>query len=642
MLIHPANNHTLNAKRLALLVSIALWLAACATPPAVQRQPPAQQLSDKRAWQFLISKNYREAAKEYLRLESQSSPPQSYKFRLQAAEACIEGRLAKNAEQILDKLQIPENETQLIAWQRLLEARLELLKNNHDQALKILTTLPLDETTPAPLRRQIHAYRAIAYSNTGRYHDELAERILLDPLLKNEQERRQNRQASWEAIYHLKPAELSRVGERQSGIFYGWVELAILAKTKAYSATVFEQALFDWKQHYPNHPANQEILPGLLEKRHLLDIQASQIALLLPFSGQFAGAATAIRDGFLAAWYSDSGNANRPVVKTYDATTTNVSTVYRQAIDTGSDFVVGPLEKPTIQKLLGAGKPPVPTLVLNQVNETTQPQPSSGANPLASSAELNLYQFGLAPEDDAQQVAERAWFDGHVSALAITPASAWGSRVFNTFKQQWEHLGGRILEHQTYGGEQDYASLVNQLINVSDSQKRAEQLKSALGKELVVISRMRRDADFIFLAASPDQARLIQPHILLHNAAANTVPVYSTSHVFSGNIQQSSDDDLNGIAFSDMPWVLNTPQSNQGLRRAIERNWPERLGDYLRLYALGVDAYNIIPHLGRLRLEPEARLDGQTGVLSIDDNGRIHRQLTWARFSNGRPQLLND
>jgi hypothetical protein len=36
----------------------------------------------------------------------------------------------------------------------------------------------------------------------------------------------------------------------------------------------------------------------------------------------------------------------------------------------------------------------------------------------------------------------------------------------------------------------------------------------------------------------------------------------------------------------------------------------------------------------------EAFVDGQTGILTMDKNGSVHREQLWARFENGAPRLL--
>ena len=54
-----------------------------------------------------------------------------------------------------------------------------------------------------------------------------------------------------------------------------------------------------------------------------------------------------------------------------------------------------------------------------------------------------------------------------------------------------------------------------------------------------------------------------------------------------------------------------------------------------RLFAFGMDAYALLPYLDWLLANRDAYLDGASGQLAIDGFGRIHRVLTWARYSGG-------
>ena len=52
------------------------------------------------------------------------------------------------------------------------------------------------------------------------------------------------------------------------------------------------------------------------------------------------------------------------------------------------------------------------------------------------------------------------------------------------------------------------------------------------------------------------------------------------------------------------------------------------------------DAYNLIASLFATRRGEMAELDGATGTLFLDNNGRVHRRLAWAQFQNGRVVAL--
>ena len=99
-------------------------------------------------------------------------------------------------------------------------------------------------------------------------------------------------------------------------------------------------------------------------------------------------------------------------------------------------MVIGPLDKESVAQLNRAMELEVPVLALNQVPSEGLPSP-------------DLYQFGLSPEDEAIQVADRAWTDGFSIAVALTPAGDWGDRIASAFRERWEELGGVLAEQQS-------------------------------------------------------------------------------------------------------------------------------------------------------------------------------------------------
>jgi hypothetical protein len=165
-------------------------------------------------------------------------------------------------------------------------------------------------------------------------------------------------------------------------------------------------------------------------------------------------------------------------------------------------------------------------------------------------------------------------------------------------------------------------------------------LERTLGIKLEFIPRRRQDIDFIFMAAASRQARLIKPQLRFHHAP--DVPVYATSHCYSGTVNKDMDRDMDGVRFLDMPWTLEVSDADSQLKAEISKNWPELEKQYSRLYALGIDAFHIIGQLNSLRRNRSEFYRGETGDLFLDANNRLERRLIWARFVNGIPELIND
>ena len=46
-------------------------------------------------------------------------------------------------------------------------------------------------------------------------------------------------------------------------------------------------------------------------------------------------------------------------------------------------------------------------------------------------------------------------------------------------------------------------------------------------------------------------------------------------------------------------------------------------------------------NLQYLQTHNYARFSGETGSISMDENQRLHRELLWAKFKNGKPVYLD-
>ena len=89
-----------------------------------------------------------------------------------------------------------------------------------------------------------------------------------------------------------------------------------------------------------------------------------------------------------------------------------------------------------------------------------------------------------------------------------------------------------------------------------------------------------------------------------------------------------------------MPWLLSSDPSVELLRDSLDLQSASSSARLPRFAALGIDAYQIIPHLQRLAANNFDRYQGTTGKLSVDTHNRIYRELVWAEFKKGRPESL--
>jgi len=243
----------------------------------------------------------------------------------------------------------------------------------------------------------------------------------------------------------------------------------------------------------------------------------------------------------------------------------------------------------------------------------------------------------LWPEDEARAVAQQAVAAGAATAVAIVASDDRGYRVLNSFRSEFEALGGRLLDFSGYDPQtQDYSAQIEALLNISRSHQRRRRLAANLGLPVEFEPRRRQDVDMIFLQASAQAGRLLAPQLRFNEA--DDIPTYATHDIYEPG-SDASDIDLNGVIFPDAPILLRPDATSSQLLRALETFWPESATALIRFYGMGFDAHGIMMSLFDTA-EIIWPLAGVSGELSIDEQGRIHRSLPFAQFRNGRPVSL--
>jgi outer membrane PBP1 activator LpoA protein len=336
-----------------------------------------------------------------------------------------------------------------------------------------------------------------------------------------------------------------------------------------------------------------------------------------------AAAGTALRDGFMTAWYR-ADEATRPEIRVYD-TGPGAAEAFRTAIAEGAGFVVGPLAKEDVQAVAQLADGTVATLVLNVLPEGEVAPP-------------RFYQFALAPEDEARQVAERLLAEGKRTGVMLVPSGEWGTRVGGAFQAALEAGGGAVVARQAYSSQMmDYSDPITVMLGFEDSRRRHRQLVATLGQPLEFAPRRREDVEFIFVAGQPTQGRLIRPQLKFH--FAGDLPMYSTSDVYDPN--PTANADLDGVSFPDTPWMISADPAVAGLREEMNAFGVQNVRRWGRLYAMGYDAFALVGALQASGALATTSMPGLTGRLTLDQDGRIRRTLDWAVIGpDGQPRPL--
>lgn len=593
-------------------------LAACTTAP-VQNQPYFEQSNQAQA--LLSGGQPKQAARLYQNL-ADTYPTEQNQFRLMAAQAQMQSgdhETAKTYADSIEPVMLSEQQRQQL---NLLYAQISLNFGNAEQALNRLN-LTNPELLNSTDLKDYYRSRAFAFSLTGDLIASAKERIRLSQLLSLPQQISDNNNAILETLSLLPRRDLILNQPAAPDILGGWMALANLLKQQHDDNSVFATALADWRNEFPQHPAGDAFLQNYLTKPRHAFRQPSSIAILLPESGPYVQAAKAIREGFMAAYYHQENGGQQAALRFYDSTQGNPVTLYDQAVANGAELIIGPLGKDKISTLATVSDLPVPVLALNHVENLSK---------------TNLYQFGLSPIDETRQIAAKAWQDGHQKVLILVPESNQGQRIANHLTEAWQDSDGIVLETQSYPPRQyDYSVQIKALLNLNESEQRFQRLRNRLGRSLEFTPRRRHDVDAIFLNAYPTEARSISPQLRFYHAT--DVPVYATPHVYNGIANAKSNQDLNNITFCDIPWLFGDLYRGELSQDSLRAKWQQFPEVYLRLLALGIDAYNLIAHLDKL---DTVKYHGATGNLLLNFENRITRQLVCAQFQDGLAVINSD
>ncbi|MDR1075168.1 MAG: penicillin-binding protein activator [Xanthomonadaceae bacterium] len=324
-----------------------------------------------------------------------------------------------------------------------------------------------------------------------------------------------------------------------------------------------------------------------------------KLAVLLPLSGSLAQAAAPVRDGLLAGYYAEA--RQRPEMQFYDTTGTADGALhaYNQAVESGADFVVGPLGRDEVTALFNQPTLSTPVLALNR-GEVPPPPGNAG--------------FALAPEDDGIAAAEYLLGRERRNVVIIAGSDDNAKRSTQAFTARFTERGGQIAATLELGDAPGDVSA---------------RLTSAAGA----------GADAVFLAVRGPQARLLAPQLALSGLAG--VTRVGTSQLASGTGRADEDAALDGIVYPTETWTTRGTSSLPSASATADM-LPTARGAAARLFAFGHDAWQITAYLERLANSANNSLQGATGILHLDGFGNIVRTPSWATFNSGIPTPIYD
>jgi uncharacterized protein len=532
---------------------------------------------------------------------------------LGSAETALRAGDAGGARRALAGIDVATLPDAVILRRQTLLARVLLAERRPQDAVAALGLLDAVTEAPAAQRASGLLVRAQARAQSGDRAGAIRDRALAHAHLGAD-DAAHNVAGLLDLLASVPPAALrAELAGSGGGVYGSWLELG-LALHAPPAARAQQLAL--WRTRYPNHPALAAVepsaglaaspAPGLTQQPGFAGPVSGPVAVLLPLTGALEGVSAAVQDGLLGAHFDLRGRGF--ALRFYDTAAGTVA-AYETALAQGAQAVIGPLRKEDAAALARRGTLPVPTLALNAPDE------GAGAR--------HLYVLSLDPLDEIRAAQQRAWDAGARRAAVLYPGDAWGERLMVMMRDAWRARGGIVTAVHSYAPRgRDHGPVVAALLGVEEGARRHRELVRLLGAALAYQPGPRQDLDVVLLAATAEQARLVQPQLRYHGAAR--VPVYTTAQVWEGGVP-ALNRDLDGIAFCDAPLAFGETGSAQR-------------GPSARLQALGADAYLALRHLPEL--VAGRTFAGASGTLHAQANGHIGRELPCARFEDGVPRPL--
>lgn len=367
----------------------------------------------------------------------------------------------------------------------------------------------------------------------------------------------------------------------------------------------------------------------LIEKEIIQPIDLSnleKVAILLPMTGKYSKIGKTIYEGIEIEFGNNLGK-NKPQITIHDTgdKDINLKKIYYELIDQDYNYIIGPLRKDLLNKLLNYSSEKLPILTLNYLNNYKK-------------INKQVYQFGLLPEDEAICIAEKAIIDGNSKASILYPENTWGKRISESFSLRFKELGGEIIDTSEYlTNNKDDRKInisIRNLLKIEESINRKKRLEDILKIKLQYKPFVSNNLDMIFSVGTAKYMRVIKPQFNFNYA--EDLPFYSTSHIYNGVNDKLNNQDLNNIKFCDIPWLYN--KKNLRIKNILNESADKK--DLLRFIAIGMDSVKIIYNIEKLKNNKDKFLLGDTGYLQLDEFNKIRRHLIIVEFKNGKAKKV--
>lgn len=492
-------------------------------------------------------------------------------------------------QQYLEQGNIPLAEVSLTRvpptspYAKLLAGNIAAAKGDTDRAFLLLLPLQSNTSLTNPAAASLHASLSNAYEKQGDSLNALTQLTSREAYITS-QAIEDNHQSIWRLLSSLPAPDLIAMrGEVTDTNTQGWVDLNLAAKNPDAA-----NELATWFNSYPDHPAvgfakTLATAKSATTKTSGLALPGN-IALILPFDNpEYADKANAFKMGLQAAL---DKNAIPNTIKAYASLgdTESFGDLHAFAKDEQASYVIGPMQIGELSEKFA-----------NSTDGTTSDIRLLSL--LDSHSANSLQNAGFSLQDEAQAIATFAKTHAiqHITILTLDNATA--KSMTEAFQAAWADQGN---ETRVITLPQDLQKANTSLLD----------LKANLAQQPV---------DMILLAMPGDEARIVRPFLDI------STPTLAYSSINNGGSNTS----LNAVRFVDIPFLLD-PNNNQ---YAVYQKLADNLAtpELKRWFALGVDTLQLL--MANPAESSGTIMNGATGKLLIDQNGKINRQLPLGRFT---------
>ncbi|GAD80672.1 penicillin-binding protein activator [Vibrio ezurae] len=604
------NRSGYSVSRILTPIALSVLLAACSSAPS---DPEVAQQSN-------ILNQPTQTSEYYLIKADSSDGEEQIDWLILSLKAAVSENNTGLANRIIQRLaQQNMSEPQQAEWQL---ARAQLLLNNN-QPTDAIKQLNFRNEWRLDKSQWQHYYklRSDIYQALYQPLNAAREQVMLADFLTEEQQQ-QNVDQIWALMNSVSADELKTmpITETETELL-GWRELAMFNQTYSHNLPKLKKAFQDWIDTNVHHPAALYTPQEIKDILALEIVQPNKTALILPLSGKFAKQASIIRDGFVFAMMHDKARLPDAQYVIIDSNKNNPSQIQQQLEAQDVDFIVGPLMRNTIEELQEIQQnstSPIPMLALNFPKDILEG--------------TDFCYITLSPEQEAEEAARHLAETGAKYPLIIAPSGSYGRRMADAFKAEWKKNNDTKSAASYFSSKNQLQRAVNSVFGLQASQRRIAQMNHLMKMEMESEERSRRDIDAVYIVAGDAELNLIKPFI---NVAINpeaTPPKLYANSLSNTGIKRPSQN-LSGVIYSDIPMLA---EPNEALDAEMQSVWSKSNNPQKRLHALGMDAYSLINALPNMKVSPSHSIKGQTGILSIDEQCVVQRQLSWAEYESAQ------